>query len=131
MFFSKEIAETQTGKDHQEIAEEVGVDVLRSPAHVVLLEATDSLADGGFDLSLGSHDTPRFGQHSSEHPTLVSGTRTINSPRQFRGQHRIIVINAKKAKVPYCLPCMEAYDYCEGRVVDCLFAAFPLKLSDD
>jgi hypothetical protein len=39
----------------EEIAKQVGVDVLGTPTHVILLEATDSLADGGFDLSLGSH----------------------------------------------------------------------------
>jgi hypothetical protein len=33
----------------------MGVDVLGPPAHVILLEAADSFADGGFDLSLGSH----------------------------------------------------------------------------
>ena len=38
---------------HEEIAEQVGANVLRSPAHVVLLKATDSFADGGFDFSLG------------------------------------------------------------------------------
>ena len=41
--------------DHEEIAEQVGVNVLGSPAHVVLLEATDSFANGGFDFSLGLH----------------------------------------------------------------------------
>ena len=39
----------------RKIPEQVGVDVLGAPAHVILLEATDSLADGSFDLSLGSH----------------------------------------------------------------------------
>ena len=39
----------------EEIPEPVDVDVLGSAAHVILLEVTDSLADGGFDLSLGSH----------------------------------------------------------------------------
>jgi hypothetical protein len=29
--------------------------VLGASAHVILLEAADSLADGSFDLSLGSH----------------------------------------------------------------------------
>ena len=34
--------------------EQVGMDVLWASAHVILLETTDSLADGRFDLSLGS-----------------------------------------------------------------------------
>ena len=41
--------------DGEEIAEQVGVDVPGAPAHAILLEATDSLADGSFDFSLGSH----------------------------------------------------------------------------
>jgi hypothetical protein len=45
--------------DHEEITEQVGVDVLGTPAHVVLLEATDSFANGGFEFSPCSHsDTP-------------------------------------------------------------------------
>ena len=39
--------------DDEEITEQVGANVLRAPAHVILLKATDSLADGGFDFSLG------------------------------------------------------------------------------
>ena len=40
-------------KAHDEqIADQVGVDVFGSPAHVFLLEATDPVADGGFDFSL-------------------------------------------------------------------------------
>ena len=39
----------------QEIAEQVGVNVLGAPTHVILLEATDSFTNGGFDLSLCSH----------------------------------------------------------------------------
>jgi hypothetical protein len=41
--------------DDEEIAEQVGVDVLGATAHVILLEAADSFANAGFDLSLGSH----------------------------------------------------------------------------
>ena len=46
--------------DDEKIAEQVGVDVLGAPAHVILLEATDSFADGGFDLSVGFHHRNRF-----------------------------------------------------------------------
>ena len=38
----------------QEIAEQVDLDVLEGPAHVILLETTNSLADGSFDLFLRS-----------------------------------------------------------------------------
>ena len=48
--------------DDQEIAKQVGVDVLWASAHVILLEATNSLADGGFDLSLGSHGGVHYSQ---------------------------------------------------------------------
>ena len=37
--------------DDEEIAEQMGVDVLGASAHVILLEAANRLADGGFDLS--------------------------------------------------------------------------------
>jgi hypothetical protein len=37
---------------HEEVADQVGVDVLWPPPHVLLLESTDRLADGGFDLAL-------------------------------------------------------------------------------
>jgi hypothetical protein len=36
--------------DHQEVAEQVGADVLGPPAHVFLFEAAHPFADGGFDL---------------------------------------------------------------------------------
>ena len=35
----------------EEIAQQVSVNVFGPPAHVILPEATDSLADGSFDLS--------------------------------------------------------------------------------
>src|SRR5713226_7900722 len=42
--------------DHQEVAEQVRVDVFGSPAHVILLKATDSLANGSFDFALSFHN---------------------------------------------------------------------------
>ena len=41
--------------DHEEIADQVGVNVLGAAAHVFLLEAADPFADGGFDFSLRLH----------------------------------------------------------------------------
>jgi hypothetical protein len=41
--------------DHEQVADQVGVDVLGPPAHVVLLEARDPFADGRFDLSQRFH----------------------------------------------------------------------------
>jgi hypothetical protein len=38
--------------DHEEIADQVGMDILRPAAHVLLLELADSCANGGFDFSL-------------------------------------------------------------------------------
>jgi len=40
----------------EKVSDEVGVDTFGSSAHVVLLEARDPRADGGFDLSLRLHD---------------------------------------------------------------------------
>ena len=40
--------------DDEEMAEQVGVNVLGTTAHIVLLEARDSLTNGGFDFSHGS-----------------------------------------------------------------------------
>jgi hypothetical protein len=37
--------------DHEEIAEQVGVNILGAAAHIVLLEARDSLTNGGFGFS--------------------------------------------------------------------------------
>ena len=41
--------------DDDEIAEQVGVNVLGASAPVFLLKATDPVADGGLDFSLGFH----------------------------------------------------------------------------
>ena len=41
--------------DHEEIAQQMGVNVLRAPAHVVLLKTTDSLRNSGFHFSDRSH----------------------------------------------------------------------------
>jgi hypothetical protein len=46
--------------DHEEIAEQVGVNVLGASAHVVLLEATHSFTNGGFNFSLGFHSDPFY-----------------------------------------------------------------------
>jgi len=39
----------------EEITKQVGANILRTPAHVILLEAADPFANGGFDLSVGFH----------------------------------------------------------------------------
>jgi hypothetical protein len=41
--------------DHEEITEEMGVNTLGTPAHVVLLKMTNSFRNSGFDLSQCSH----------------------------------------------------------------------------
>ena len=41
--------------DHEEITEQVGVNVLGAPAHVILLKATHCFTNGGFDFSLCFH----------------------------------------------------------------------------
>jgi hypothetical protein len=37
--------------DHEEITQQMGANILGSPAHVVLFEATDSFTNSGFDFS--------------------------------------------------------------------------------
>jgi hypothetical protein len=41
--------------DDDEIADQVCADVFRAAPYVILLELSDSFADGGFDLSLRFH----------------------------------------------------------------------------
>jgi hypothetical protein len=41
--------------DDEQITDKVGMDVLRTPAHMILYEPTHSSANGGFDFSLCSH----------------------------------------------------------------------------
>src|SRR5260370_30174071 len=41
--------------DDEEVVDQVRVDVLGSPAHVILLKATASFANGGFNLPLSFH----------------------------------------------------------------------------
>jgi hypothetical protein len=53
--------------DHEQVAEQMGVDVLGSPAHEILLEATDSVANRGFDFTLrlhGDHDPMQLEFHA-------------------------------------------------------------------
>jgi hypothetical protein len=42
--------------DHEQVADEMGADILGSPAHLVLLKVADAFADSGFDFTLGFHD---------------------------------------------------------------------------
>jgi hypothetical protein len=44
--------------DHEEITDQVGVDVLGSAPHVFLFKASHPFADRGFDFSLRFHDEP-------------------------------------------------------------------------
>ena len=41
--------------DHEEITQQVGVNVLGAPAHVVMLKATNSFTNSGFEFSQCSH----------------------------------------------------------------------------
>ena len=44
--------------DDEEITEQVGVNVLGTPAHIVLLKATNSFANSSFEFSQCSHSKP-------------------------------------------------------------------------
>src|SRR5690242_9831618 len=54
--------------DDEEFADQVGVDLLGTPAHVFLLEIAHPLADGGFDLSLRLHGFSRASRCRSSAP---------------------------------------------------------------
>src|SRR5262249_20202319 len=72
--------------NHEEIAEQVGADVLGPAAHVILLEAGDALGDGGFDFSLRLHGKLARGRFSSNPANVrarVTGrTSLMISPRR-------------------------------------------------
>jgi hypothetical protein len=57
--------------DHQEDVDQVRVDVLGSPAHVILFKATDSFANRGFNLSLSFHSNAYH--HTIRRATLHLG----------------------------------------------------------
>ena len=68
--------------DHEEIAEQVGVNVLGSPAHVVLLEATDCLHKWRLRFLPGfSCHPPRLEGYSSESPHWPTEHEPSDSPR--------------------------------------------------
>jgi hypothetical protein len=46
-----------------EITEKVGANILRTPAHVILLEAADPFANGRFDFSVCFHGNFSLGSH--------------------------------------------------------------------
>ena len=50
----------------EEIADQVGINVLGTTAHVILLEAADPFTNGGFDLALGFHGISSLGTHESK-----------------------------------------------------------------
>jgi hypothetical protein len=56
---------------NEEISQQMGVEVLGASAHVNLLEATNPLADAGFDLSLGSHG--EFSLGSAQELIIANG----------------------------------------------------------
>ena len=46
--------------DHEQVTDQMGLNVLGAPAHEFLLKATDSLGNGGFDFALRLHGGPRI-----------------------------------------------------------------------
>ncbi len=54
--------------DHEEITDQVGVNVPGPPAHVLLFKASDDFANGGFDLALGFHRDLEMSQCSVAGP---------------------------------------------------------------
>src|SRR5689334_22609053 len=45
--------------DHDQVADQVGMDVFGPPSHELLLESSHAVADGRFDLSLRVHSALR------------------------------------------------------------------------
>jgi len=72
--------------DHEKLADEVGVDVLGPPAHVLLFKAADPCTDGGFDLSLRFHND----------------LERARIPRQRSGTPRLIITGGEKSCQPTC-----------------------------
>ena len=62
-----------SASNSEEIADEMGVNALGSPSHIVLFEAADPFADSGFDFA------ERF--HSDLRPALVA-TASLHGERQ-------------------------------------------------
>src|ERR1019366_6598004 len=54
--------------DEKQITDQVGMDVLRTAAHVILLELAHPLANGGFDFSLRLHAELQRVQRSDGRP---------------------------------------------------------------
>ena len=113
--------------DHEEIAEQVGVDVLRATAHVILLEATNRLRRWQLRSLPGFswRGPPRLEFCSSRNPRLPHepSDRSKRLPKS--------IPNAEEMQKSYCLSCAAAYDCSGGKVAASLIAAWPLKSSDD
>ena len=76
--------------DHEEITEQVGVNALGTPAHVVLLKATDSFTNSGFEFSPcshgGTHHPPLSEEYLSESPHTSAEQEP--SPRTLPPKYR-------------------------------------------
>ena len=72
--------------DHEQITDQVGVDVLGAAAHVILFEVAHPFANGGFDFALGFHATLRRAIvfHWTSAPAKPCTLRPNRDPEQFR-----------------------------------------------
>src|SRR5438132_1194149 len=103
--------------NHEEIAEQVGVNVLGSPPHVFLFEAGDPFADGGFYFPLCFHNRSRTCPNSRS-----SRARSIAQP---------MIPLPSAAQQSACFAGPEPYNE-HGRSGEFgLQQLFELKLSDD
>src|SRR5208337_4252479 len=66
--------------DHDQIIDQVCADILGPAAHVIQLEATHALADGGFDLTLRFHRSPRARAMSPRGGYRLGALRSVIRP---------------------------------------------------
>jgi len=86
--------------DHEEFTQQVGVNVLGSPAHVVLLKLTDSFTNSGFEFSQGLHsDSESTHQRGGLRTKVHTWQRNMN--HQFvPGAPRNMMPNAEPRREP-------------------------------
>jgi len=58
--------------DHEQITDQMGLNVLGAPAHEFLFKATDPLGNGGFDFALGFHEASPTAKGADRRPAILA-----------------------------------------------------------
>ena len=91
--------------NHEQIAEQVGMDVLGATAHVILLKATDSLANGGFEFSLRLHSDSSSTHQGGDLRTKAMILRpNMNRPFPHRRTAQYDTKRGIKTPIPLLFP---------------------------